>query len=139
MASVFPVSWHGREVQERSIDQCCGQRVGNPGRSSRFWQGAEGRLPQSGSLRGARTCPAELACVPSDRCSGGAVAVGGQAKAGWDLERLVAGWQALLSALSLICHLPGLFGRGSGDWIQMPIVCPWAGSRASRETGAGSV
>lgn len=88
---------------------------------------------------GARTCPAELARVPGDHCSVGAVAVGGKEKAGWDLERLVAGWQALLSALSLICHLPGLFGRGSGDWIQMPIVCPSAGSRASRERGAGSI
>lgn len=45
----------------------------------------------------------------------------------------MAGWQELLSALSLICHLPRLLGRGTGGWIQMPIVCPSAGSRASTE------
>lgn len=42
---------------------------------------------------------AELAWVPSDLCSGGAVAVGGKGKAGWALGRVVTGWQMLLSAL----------------------------------------
>lgn len=41
-------------------------------------------------------------------CPVTAAVVGGQGKAGWDRERLVAGWQALLSAPSLIS--PGCLG-----------------------------
>lgn len=78
---------------------------------------------------------------PVATAASGSATLGGEEEAGHDLERLVAGWQAVLSVLSwLQCAIsPRLLGRGSGDCIQMPIVCPSAGSRARRERGSGSI
>lgn len=144
----FQVSWHGREVQ-KSITQCSGQQVGNPGgqytlAAFREGSGSSSSVLGKDCLSLASWMPLGLAPQSWPVCSVTTVAsssgtLGGKEEAGSDLEGLVAGWQAVLSALPWLGCAMSLRLFGSGDCVQMPIVCPSAGSRARRERSSGSI
>lgn len=77
-------------------------------------QCAEKRLPQFGSLDAARTCPAELACVPSNNCSQWFSYTGRERK-GRPWSRETCRWLAscaVNAVLALIRHLPQAVWEG---------------------------